>query len=34
MFWLDRIKQEYSGDEEGLVANERLFQNVIFVMGF
>ena len=26
MFWLDRIKQEYSGDEEGFIANERLFK--------
>ena len=26
MFWLDRIKKEYSGDKDGLVANERLFK--------
>ena len=26
MFWLDRIKKEYSGDEEGLVANERFLK--------
>ena len=26
MFWLDRIKHEYSGDKDGLVGNERLFK--------
>ena len=26
MFWLDRIKQEYSGDQDGLIANERLLK--------
>ena len=26
MFWLDKIKKEFSGDEEGLIANERLFK--------
>ena len=30
MFWLDRIKQEYSGDKDGLVANERLFKVLSF----
>ena len=28
MFWLDRIKQEYSGDNDGLVANERLLKMI------